>query len=59
MSKLVEKVIALEDGPYIVLMENDKKVPLCRCGKSENKPVCDGSHKGCEFKAPAWELDVN
>lgn len=26
-----------------------QKAALCRCGQSENKPLCDGSHKGCGF----------
>jgi CDGSH-type Zn-finger protein len=39
--------IALSDGR---MLEVRNRVELCRCGKSLNKPLCDGSHKAAGFK---------
>jgi CDGSH-type Zn-finger protein/uncharacterized Fe-S cluster protein YjdI len=32
-------------------MNTAKKMSLCRCGASQNKPFCDGSHKDVGFEA--------
>ena len=41
-----------KDGPYLVLRN---QLTLRRCGRSANKPFCDGSHAalpGLEFDLP-------
>ncbi len=51
------KVNLIENGPMIVLGEitithedgreeiKETRASFCRCGKSENMPFCNGSHK--------------
>ncbi len=45
---LYEKVISMEDGLHV--WKDGRELPqaevysLCRCGRSENAPFCDGSH---------------
>ena len=36
-------------------VEHHDEVFLCRCGGSDNKPFCDGTHKRIEFEAPGVE----
>lgn len=60
-SKLVLK--ALKDGPLLVQgryqmysvssqpVSCSKNIALCRCGGSENKPFCDGTHKKIDFRS--------
>lgn len=59
------RIEAKESGPYVVrgpvtLTDEDgnayplregKAVALCRCGRSERKPFCDGTHGSCGFRA--------
>ncbi len=60
------QLILLRDGPYEVtgpldILARDghtieapvPKVHLCRCGRSANKPFCDGSHARTGWKEDA------
>lgn len=69
----VSEIQVTEDGPYIVKgaielkdadkPESEEHYALCRCGKSKNKPFCDGQHWYHKFrdegKAKAIGLSTN
>ena len=51
----------MENGPILVKGETtvtkggekikvSENYALCRCGQSKNQPMCDGTHKSCNFK---------
>lgn len=59
-------ITAYRDGPFllrgpIVLIDEDGQeiearrriIPLCRCGKSRMKPLCDGTHQAMRVEARA------
>jgi len=55
------KITIIPNGPAMIqgtcevtlpngeVVTKEGRTTLCRCGLSENKPFCDGKHKG-EFK---------
>ncbi len=57
----------IKDGPYLVRdlknfrnskgesIETKPVIALCRCGKSENKPFCDGAHSKAGFSGEKEE----
>jgi CDGSH-type Zn-finger protein len=60
------RVTPYQDGPYLVrgafeLIDQDgnvietgrRTIALCRCGRSQTRPFCDGTHKLVGFAAPS------
>ncbi|CAN5708929.1 hypothetical protein BH24ACT4_BH24ACT4_22610 [soil metagenome] len=39
-------------GPDGTVEEHTGRTFLCRCGASDTKPLCDGTHKRIAFEAP-------
>jgi CDGSH-type Zn-finger protein len=60
------RVTPYRDGPYLIrgafeLTDQDgnvietgrRTIALCRCGRSQTRPFCDGTHKLVGFVAPS------
>jgi CDGSH-type Zn-finger protein len=50
-SILFEGPVEVQSSDGRILFRGEK-VSLCRCGHSQSKPFCDGSHKTSGFEAP-------
>ena len=48
--------VRIEDARGRVIRE-DTRVALCRCGASENKPFCDGTHRKIGFRTTPTPSD--
>ena len=54
---LVRGPFKLADQDGNVIEVGRKTVALCRCGKSRNRPFCDGTHQLVRFRAPSGVED--
>jgi CDGSH-type Zn-finger protein len=64
------RITPYPNGPYLVRGDFEiidvagqvigvrrRTIALCRCGASQTKPFCDGTHKVIGFEAPAQTAD--
>jgi len=64
------QIVPYRDGPYLVRGDfslrdqngdtidvSRRTVALCRCGKSQIRPFCDGTHRLIRFRAPSSAED--
>ena len=42
-----------------MLVDDKLFATMCRCGASNNKPYCDGTHTNVGFKAEAREIKLS
>jgi len=47
-----------ENGPNLITVDGTVFAAMCRCGASNTKPICDGTHGKIGFKAEPKELKV-
>jgi CDGSH-type Zn-finger protein len=47
-----------ENGPNLIVVDGRDFGAMCRCGGSNNKPYCDGTHAKIGFQAVAKEIKV-
>ncbi len=55
--RMSDQAIPAQIGPYQVELEEGKRYFWCRCGRSQNQPFCDGSHKGTGIEPHAFVAD--
>jgi len=47
-----------QKGPYMITVEAGKSYWWCACGRSNNQPFCDGSHKGSRFSPIEYKSET-
>jgi len=66
------KIKLAKNGPIVINVSGKAKISvggkeevkemkvlaLCRCGHSNNKPFCDGSHAKAGFEAEEGEIEI-
>ena len=54
-----EAPVIAQKAPYPVTVESGKTYYWCACGRSQQQPFCDGSHKGTPFTPIKYEATAS
>jgi CDGSH-type Zn-finger protein len=55
----MEKPKVAGNNPNLVTLEAGKQYAWCACGRSDNQPWCDGSHKGTGITPVVFKAEDN
>lgn len=50
-------VVATQNTPFVVDVEQGKTYHWCSCGRSATQPFCDGAHQGTGLAPVAYTAD--
>jgi CDGSH-type Zn-finger protein len=53
----MEKPIVAATSPQAIQLEKGKSYAWCTCGKSQNQPLCDGSHRSTSFRPRIFKAE--
>lgn len=51
--------VRASETPFAVAVEQGKDYWWCACGRSQNQPFCDGTHKGSTFSPVKYSATEN
>jgi CDGSH iron-sulfur domain-containing protein 3 len=54
---MMERAVVAQKAPFKVDVEAGKAYFWCACGRSQNQPFCDGSHKGTGLSPQQYKAE--
>ncbi len=54
-----DQAVVAQRGPFPIDVHAGKKYFWCACGRSQNQPFCDGSHKDTSLQPVPYTADAD